>query len=182
MFRLTEHELIEGCIKKRQEVQKLLFDRYSGKMMSLCLRYAPDYHEAQDILQEGFIRLFNEIHQFRFEGNFEGWMRRVFVTVALRSISRRKMLFTSIDLSDVQETFLDNDAVSKLSENEIHAMIKGMPDGYRIVFSLHVIEGYSHDEIASMLQIQPTTSRGQLLKARKYLQNLITKKYLTVVL
>ena len=177
---MTEQELIKGCIDKRRDYQKLLFDRYSGKMMSVCLRYANDENRAQDILQEGFIKVFGYIHQYRFDGSFEGWMRRVFVSVATRQLSKEKILFTDVDLSNDAYTSIDPSVVSKISEDEIHLMIRSLPEGYRTVFNLAVIEGYSHEEIAAMLDIQPTTSRGQLLKARKYLQALILKKYNTV--
>lgn len=177
---MTESALIEGCINKKRECQKLLFDRFAGKMMSVCLRYANHEQQAQDILQEGFIKLFAYIHQYRSEGSFEGWMRRIFVSVATRQISKQKILFSEIDIGNMRDYSIDPSVVSKISEDEIHLMIRSMPDGYRMVFNLSVIEGYSHDEIATMLGIQATTSRGQLLKARKYLQAMILKKYNTV--
>lgn len=172
---MTEAELIQGCIKKTDGHQRMLFDRYAGKMMSVCLRYATDQHAAQDILQTGFMRVFDNIHQFRHEGSFEGWMRRVFVSVALRHLAKNKIQFADIDGSASQQLAVEPAVVSKLSEAEIHAMIRQLPTGYRTVFNLHVIEGYSHDEIAAMLKIQPSTSRTQLLKARKILQGLISK-------
>ncbi len=177
---MTETDIIEGCINKKRDSQKLLFDQYAGKMMSVCLRYANDEQQAQDILQEGFIKVFAYIHQFRFEGSFEGWMKRIFVSVATRELSKRKILFSEIDIGNTAAHSVEPTVVSKISEDEIHLMIRSMPDGYRIVFNLNVIEGYSHEEIAIMLGIQSTTSRGQLLKARKYLQSLILKKYNTV--
>jgi RNA polymerase sigma-70 factor (ECF subfamily) len=177
---LTERALIEGCIHKKQDCQKELFNLFAGKMMSVCLRYANDEQQAQDILQEGFIKVFSNIPQYRFEGNFEGWLRRVFVTVALRQVSKQKIFFSDADISDNTEHSIDPDVLSKISADEIHALIRNMPDGYRTIFNLNVIEGYSHDEIATMLGIQATTSRGQLLKARKHLQVMITKKYYTI--
>ena len=177
---MTEKVLIEGCINKKPDCQKLLFNQYAGKMMSVCLRYANDEQVAQDILQEGFIKVFAYIHQYKFEGSFEGWVRKVFVSVAARQLSKRKILFSDIDIGNNKDYSVDPSIVSKISENEIHLMIRSMPDGYRMVFNLNVIEGYSHEEIASMLGIQATTSRGQLLKARKFLQALILKKYNTV--
>lgn len=174
---MTERELIEGCINNKQDAQKQLFNLFAGKMMSVCLRYANNQALAQDILQEGFIKVFKSIHQFRFEGSFEGWLRRVFATVAIRHVSKQKMHFSDTDITDSKEHSIDPDAISKISTDEIHAMIRIMPDGYRTIFNLNVIEGYSHEEIAAMLGIQATTSRGQLLKARKYLQAMIEKKY-----
>ena len=177
---MTESALIEGCINKKQDCQKLLFDRFADKMMSVCLRYTNDEQQAQDILQEGFIKVFSHIHQYKYEGSFEGWMRRVFVSVATRQLSKQKISFSDIDIGNIKAYSVDPTILSKISADEIHLMIRNMPDGYRLVFNLSVIEGYSHDEIAAMLNIQATTSRGQLLKARKYLQSLILKKYNTV--
>jgi RNA polymerase sigma-70 factor (ECF subfamily) len=173
---LTERELIEGCTNNKQEAQKKLFHLYAGKMMSVCLRYANDEGQAQDILQDGFVRVFKNIGQYRFEGNFEGWLRRVFVTVAVRQANKQKIFFSDGDISDKTEHSVNPDVLSKISADEIHALIRNMPDGYRTVFNLNVIEGYSHEEIAVMLNIQPTTSRGQLLKARKHLQAIIESK------
>lgn len=174
---LTEHEIIKGCIRKKPVCQRLLFDQYAGTMMGLCLRYAKDQQEAQDILQLGFIKIFDYIHQYKGTGSFEGWMRRVFVSVATRELSKRKLVFDDIDSIDAGIVFDAPDVISKISEDEIHLLIRKLPDGYRLVFNLHVIEGYNHEEIAAMLSIQPATSRTQLLKARKALQALITKRY-----
>jgi RNA polymerase sigma factor (sigma-70 family) len=179
---LTEPELIKGCIKKDQSCQRLLFEKYAGKMMSLCLRFANDQQQAQDILQESFIKIFDNIHQFKFEGSFEGWMRRVFISIAARQASKRKINFTDIDKVDNDLTTINPSIVSKISEDEIHELIRSLPDGYRLVFNLNVIEGYNHEEIATMLGIQPTTSRTQLLKARKMLQTLILKQHNLIIL
>lgn len=174
---MTEKEIIKGCVKKEYACQRLLFDKYAGRMMSLCLRFSNNEQDAQDILQEGFIKVYDYIHQFKFEGSFEGWMRKVFVSIATRQLSKKKLIFKDIDVTESGEATVNPSIISKLSENEIHALIRNLPDGYRIVFNLSVIDGYSHDEIASMLNIQATTSRTQLLKARKALQQLILKQY-----
>jgi RNA polymerase sigma factor (sigma-70 family) len=174
---LTEEELIKGCIQNNQHCQRLLFEKYAGKMMSLCLRFSNHQQEAQDILQEGFIKIFSYIHQYKFEGSIEGWMRRVFVTIAIRQLNKRKINFIDIDKIDNDTTTINPSILSKISENEIHELIRKLPDGYRLVFNLHIIEGYTHDEIAGMLGIQPSTSRTQLLKARKMLKALISKQY-----
>ncbi len=178
---MTERALIDGCILEKQDCQKQLFNLFAGKMMSVCLRYANDDQQAQDILQEGFIKTFQCIRQYRFEGSFEGWLRRVFVSVALRQVSKQKIFFSDTDISDHGEHAIDPEVLSKISADEIHAYIRKMPEGYRTIFNLHVIEGYSHEEIAGMLGIQATTSRGQLLKARKYLQAILVKKYSTTI-
>jgi RNA polymerase sigma-70 factor (ECF subfamily) len=173
---LTEQEIISGVLKANRAAQKALFDQYAGRMMALCNRYTTDRDQAQDFLQEGFIRVFKYIGQFRQEGSFEGWMRRIFVSVILRELSKQKMLFSDLELAVSQEPAIEPDAISRISEAELQGMIRSMPPGYRTVFNLFVIEGYSHEEIAELLQIQPATSRVQLMKARKYLQAQLVKK------
>lgn len=172
---MTEQELIKGCINRDNDCQRMLFEKYAGKMMSVCLRYANDQSEAQDILQVGFVKVFDYMHQFRNQGSFEGWMRRVFVSVALRQFNKKKLRFDEIVEDHLDMPSDDASVLSKISEEEIHRLIRSLPDGYRTVFNLHVIEGYSHEEIGEMLKIQASTSRTQLLKARKMLQGLILK-------
>lgn len=174
---MTEQEIIEGCIRKKPASQRALFDRYAGTMMGLCMRYAKDQQEAQDFLQLGFIKVFDYIHQYKGTGNFEGWMRRVFVSIATRELSKQKIRFDTVDVAENNTAFENPSVLSRISETEIHEMIRSLPDGYRIVFNLFVVEGYSHEEIAAMLSIQQSTSRTQLLKARKMLQTLIAKQY-----
>lgn len=173
---MTEQEIISGVLKSNRVAQKALFDQYAGRMMALCNRYTTDRDQAQDFLQEGFIRVFRYIGQFRQEGSFEGWMRRIFVSVILRELSKQKMLFSDLELAVAKEPAIEPDAISRISEAELQGMIRSMPPGYRTVFNLFVIEGYTHDEIAELLNIQPATSRVQLMKARKFLQNLLVKK------
>lgn len=151
-------------------------------MMSLCQRYAKDEQETKDMMQEGFIKTFDCVHQFKFEGSFEGWMRRVFVSVATRMAARKRITFSDIDIVDTDTASIDPSVVSKLSEEEIHKMISQLPRGYRLVFNLNVVEGYSHDEIGSLLGIEASTSRTQLTKARRLLQSLIVKQFNTVIL
>jgi RNA polymerase sigma factor (sigma-70 family) len=174
---LTETTIIKGCVKKQPECQRLLFEKYAGKMMSLCLRYVREQQEAKDLLQLGFLKVFDYIHQYKGEGSFEGWMRRVFVSVVTRALAKKKLDFADMDTVDIDASFEDPSVIAKLSEEEIHLLILKLPDGYRTVFNLHIIEGYTHDEIAKLLKIQPATSRSQLLKARKMLQTFISKHY-----
>jgi RNA polymerase sigma factor (sigma-70 family) len=170
---LTEYELIKGCIKQDSACQRLLFEQYAGKMMTVCLRYAHDSMEAEDMLQEGFIRVFNYINQFKFEGSFEGWLRRVVVNTALKHLQKKRLSFTEITDNSQQAPRLESYAYSNLGEEELMKLITQLPAGYRTIFNLNIIEGYSHEEIAKMLDIQPSTSRSQLVKARKMLQNQI---------
>lgn len=170
---MTEYELIKGCIKHDPACQRLLFEQYAGRMMTVCLRYAKDAMEAEDMLQEGFIRIYNYIDQFKFEGSFEGWIRRVVVNTALKHLQKKRLSFTEINDNNQQTPRLESYAYSNLGEEELMKLINQLPTGYRTIFNLNIIEGYSHEEIAKMLDIQPSTSRSQLVKARKMLQNQI---------
>ncbi len=170
---MTEHELIKGCIRQENTCQRLLFERYAGKMMSVCLRYANDAMEAEDMIQDAFIKVFQYIGQFKFEGSFEGWIRRIVVNTAIRHLEKKKLKFKDIDDSSVHAPQVDPHAYTHLGADDLMKLINQLPDGYRLVFNLNVIEGYSHEEIAEMLHIQPGTSRSQLVKARKLLQQQI---------
>lgn len=170
---MTDFEIINGCIRQNTNCQRMLFEQYAGKFMTVCKRYANDDMEAEDMLQEGFVRIFNNIHQFKFEGSFEGWMRRIVVNVALKSLQKKKLKFSEIKDNSVDTPSIQAYAYNHLGEEELLKLINNLPDGYRIVFNLAVIEGYSHEEIAKMLNVQPSTSRSQLVKARKMLQSQI---------
>lgn len=170
---MTERELIEGCLKKNSKSQRKLFELFAGKMMTVCRRYATDPTEAEDMLQEAFIRIFNNIGQYRFEGSLEGWIRRIVIHTALRVLQKKKLRFSEIQDGLNIEQSMTVDGVASLSAEELLKLISGLPDGYRIVFNLYVLEGYDHNEIASMLDINAATSRSQLAKARKVLQTQI---------
>lgn len=170
---MTEFELIKGCARQNATCQRMLFEQYAGKFMTVCQRYANDTMEAEDMLQEGFVRIFNNIQQFKFEGSFEGWMRRIVVNVALKHLQKKKIQFAEIKENNSDTPSLQAYAYSHLGEEELMKLINQLPAGYRIVFNLTVIEGYSHEEIAKLLNIQASTSRSQLVKARKMLQQQI---------
>ncbi|WP_438946613.1 RNA polymerase sigma factor [Sediminibacterium sp.] len=170
---LTDHELIKGCIQQNSACQRMLFEKYAGKMMGVCLRYAQDSMEAEDMLQDAFVKVFQYIGQFKFEGSFEGWIRRIVVNTAIRHLERKKMSFKEIDDHQPDLPSVDPSAYHFLGEEDLMKLISALPEGYRMVFNLSVIEGYSHDEIAEMLNIQAGTSRSQLVKARKMLQSQI---------
>jgi RNA polymerase sigma-70 factor (ECF subfamily) len=167
---VTENEIIAGCLKKNAISQHLLFTKYSRKLMTVCSRYAGTSPEAEDMLQDSFIKIFSSIHQYRSEGSFEGWLRRITVTTCLRKLQKTKIRYDDLSTLEALGDAVHPDVISALAEKELVGLIRNLPDGYRIVFNLSVIEGYSHDEIATMLGIQPATSRSQLMKARKQLQ------------
>ena len=173
LYQLTEYELIKGCIEQDSNKQRMLFEQYSGVFMSVCLRYAIDTFEAEDMLQEGFIRIFNNLHQFKFEGSFEGWMRRIVVNVCLKHLQKRKIQFKELEIESSNEVHINPYVFSSVGQDELLKLINELPDGYRMIFNLNVIEGYSHEEISVLLSIQASTSRSQLVKARKMLQNRI---------
>lgn len=138
--------------------------------MSVCLRYARNRADAEDILQDGFVLLFRNIGKYESKGSFEGWMRKIFVNTALKKYQRKRFEKERIGIENTKEPELDASAISSMSEKEILKLIEELPDGYRIVFNMYAIEGYSHREIADTLGINEATSRTQLLKARKQLQ------------
>lgn len=153
--------------------QRMLFDAYAGKMMSVCYRYTGNQHDAEDVLQEAFIKIFAHIHQFKWEGSFEGWLRRIVVNTALKFLQKKKIHFAEVNESTSGSMQVEPDTYSALQTEQLMNMLKKLPDGYRMVFNLYVIEGYDHEEIAQMLNIQAGTSRSQLVKARKMLQQQI---------
>ena len=167
---MTENEIIAGCRKKNAICQHLLFAKYSRKLMTVCSRYAGTTADAEDMLQESFIKIFSSIHQYRSEGSFEGWLRRITVTTCLRKLQKTKIRYEDLATVEALNDDVHPDVVSTLTEKELIGLISSLPDGYRVVFNLNVIEGYSHDEIAAILDIQPATSRSQLIKARRQLQ------------
>ena len=170
---MTDIEIIKGCIKEDALCQKSLFNRYASPLLGVCMRYARNKEDAEDILQDSFIKIFKKISQFKGEGSFEGWMRRVVVNTALKkyTVSRYTKEFS---VEEVKDTTVpdsnDVPAFNHLTEKDLLVLIHSLPDGYRIIFNLYVIEGFQHDEIANMLRIQPGTSRSQLVKARQLLQ------------
>lgn len=168
-----EKRLLRGLRAQKPEAQRQLFEQYSGKMMTVCLRYTKTREEAEDILQEGFLRVFRKIDLYEGTGSFEGWMRRVFTNIAIRHFqkSEKMYLVVSIDDMDVEPS---QDLLSQHFETEdLLKMIQQLPDGYRMVFNLYAIEGYSHEEIAKELEISVGTSKSQLSRARQALQKML---------
>lgn len=171
---ISEEELIAHCIQGNTLAQKRLYDRYSSKLYGISLRYASSVAEAEDILQDSFIKIFNKLHTFKHEGSFEGWIKRITTHTAIEYYRRR------IEYSDIEEIptskYTSVMEESNLEVKELLEMIQNMPTGYRLVFNLFAIEGYSHHEIASQLKITEGTSKSQLARARAYLQNKLQLK------
>ncbi|MDR2765533.1 MAG: sigma-70 family RNA polymerase sigma factor [Tannerella sp.] len=173
---MSEKQLITGCLKGDRKSQKELYDLYSRKMMGVCLRYAGNRETARDLLQDGFIRVFTSLNTYTGAGTLDGWIRTVFVNGALEYLRKRDILRNSADIESMYEVLEDDDsAVSKISAGELMEMIQSLPDGFKAVFNLYAIEGYSHKEIAEKLHITESTSRSQYVRARKWLQERINR-------
>ena len=167
---LTDNQLIENCIKGDRKSQKALYDLYSAKMYSICLRYSKNQMDAEDILQEGFVKVFVNLDQYKSEGELGAWIRRIMVNTALNFLKRNRkyqqeMYFTEEYLHPVA----DEDPAMRLQARELADLIRQLPHGYQVIFNLHAIEGYSHVEIGEILGISDGTSRSQYSRARNLL-------------
>ncbi len=172
----TDKKLIEAVKGGSQTAFEQLYKRYKTNLFVVCLRYAKDRSTAEDYLQDTFVKVYKNIEQFDPEkGLFEFWARRIAINVCLEDIRSKKLYTLSISRAEHME-FNESDALSQMSTRELLDMIKTMPVGYRTVFNLYVIDGFSHKEIAERMGIAVGTSKSQLLKARKYLQGLITEQ------
>jgi RNA polymerase sigma factor (sigma-70 family) len=168
---LSDAELIKGCLEGKNDIQKLLYKKYASTMFGICLRYFEAREEAEDALQEGFIKVFTNLDSFRSEGSLEGWIKRIMVNTALNLLRNHQKYLLHTDIEEVEHLIKDeSDFLDKFSEEELLKLLQELPHGYRLVFNLYEIEGYSHKEIAEMLEISVSTSKTQLLKARKVLQ------------
>ena len=170
-------KLIESCIKGDRAAQKALYDRLAPRMFPLCIRYVGDRALAEDILQDGFVTLFTRLDSYKGEGSFEGWARRIFVTTALMSLRKKDALKMSEDLEAARSLRAETTSQTQnIGYKELMKLIMTLPPGFRTVFNMYAIEGYSHKEISEMLGITETTSRTQLSRARIWLQNKIKER------
>ncbi|MDG1157849.1 MAG: RNA polymerase sigma factor [Flavobacteriales bacterium] len=174
---MTDQELVQACLKGNGQAQKELFDRYAGRMMAVCVRYAMCYEDAQDILQEGFIKVFEKLKQYSGKGALGAWIRMIMVNTALIHLRKHKKLLLNDELSDGAEfehqtyTVLEN-----MAADEILELVQALPAGYRTVFNLYAIEGYAHKEIAEMLDITESTSKTQYFKAKAQLKRALNSR------
>ena len=170
---VSEEELVKGCLAGTPAYQRALYKRYAGKMLTVCLRYVNRREEAEDILQEGFITIFEKLTQFKMQGSFEGWVRRIMVHKAIEHYRRNTKVYPVLDIDDVEDRFVSNeDIVSNISSKELLAMIQELPPMYKMVFNLYAFEGMTHREIGESLGIAEGTSKSNLSDAR----NLLKKK------
>ena len=167
-------KLIQSCKEGDRAAQKVLYERLAPRMFPVCIRYIGDRETAQDVLQEGFITLFTHMDSYKGDGSFEGWARKIFITTALMELRRKDALKMSEELDVVRG--MKTDAVSQLQNigyKDLMNLITMLPPGFRTVFNLYAVEGFTHKDIAEMLGISETTSRTQLSRARAWLQNKI---------
>lgn len=177
MAELIDLQLIRSCIDGDRASQKELYDLLAPRMFPVCIRYIGDRVQAEDILQDGFITLFSKLKDFKGEGSFEGWARRIFVTTALMSLRKKDALKMSEDLDTARGMKAETvSQTQNLGYKELMELVMSLPPGFRTVFNMYSIEGYSHKEIGEMLGISETTSRTQLSRARIWLQNKIKER------
>ncbi|MDD2436275.1 MAG: sigma-70 family RNA polymerase sigma factor [Massilibacteroides sp.] len=175
---MNEQQLIESCRKGERIGQKELYDRFARKMMGVCYRYVNDKETAADLLQEGFIKVFQSLDSYSGAGSFEGWIRKIFINSALEYLRKTDILRDAADLDNRMELAQpDSSVISSMSANELMELVCELPTGFRTVFNLFAIEGYSHKEIGEMLNITESTSRSQFTRAKQLLQKKIKGLY-----
>ena len=175
IYRAKDDELIKGCLVRERNAQKLLYDTFSPKMYALCHRYVKDSMEAEDVLVTAFMKVFDKIAQFKNEGSFEGWIRKIVVNEALAHLRKNRSMYLETDLEQADREPNYDHLSNHLEVEDLMKMVKELPTGYRIVFNLFAIDGYSHKEIAEQLGISENTSKSQLSRARLHLQKLLVQ-------
>lgn len=168
---ITEKELIRLCKHKNASAQKLLYDNYHSSLLGICLRYGKSKAEAEDILQMGMIKIFSSINSFSGKGSFEGWMKRIVINIAIDNFRKNNKYYYHQDIDEINgEPYIIAELPDYLEVKDILKTVQQLPDGYRMIFNLYAIEGYTHKEISTKLGISENTSKTQLLKARKSLR------------
>lgn len=168
---MTDEEMLKGCIKNSEHAQKFLFNKYARIMTGVCLRYADSYEEAQDIVQDGFIKVFKKIGMFSGKGSLEGWVRRIMVNTSLDYLRSIKNERFNVTIDDVSYKLKEDQKVeSDLQAEDLLQMVQSLPTGYRTVFNMYAIEGFTHREIGDALEISENTSKSQYSRARTLLQ------------
>jgi len=173
----TDRQLINQCLKHERKAQKKLFDKFAPILLGVCIRYTKDRSEAEDVLQEVFVKIFKSLNQFEDKGSFEGWLKRIAVNTAITNYRQNKKHSFHDDITEVNETRIENtsDNDVEFTHEELLNVILELPDGYKMIFNLYAIEGYKHREIAEMLSIDVNTSKSQYSRARKLIQRKLEK-------
>lgn len=174
---MTEEAIIKGCLKNDKTAQRELYNRYSSKMLAVCYRFAHNREDAEDMLQEGFIKVFLQIHSFENRGAFEGWIRRIVVHTCINILKKNKKFNESVDIIHATGVQVREESVPAIIQaKQVVECIRLLPIGYRTVLNLYAVEGYSHREIAHMLDIEESTSRSQYTRAKAMLEDILVRK------
>ena len=174
---MTEDALLHGCLKNNAAAQKALYLKFSSKMLVVCYRYGHNKEDAEDMLQEGFIKVFSQIHTFENRGALEGWIRRIIVHTCINNLKKNKRFNESVDLIHANSIQVREENIpSIIQAKEVVDCIRLLPIGYRTVLNLYAIEGFSHKEIAGMLDIEESTSRSQYTRAKAMLEDILVRK------
>ena len=174
---MTEEAILQGCLKNDAAAQRELYNKYSPKMLAVCYRFAHNREDAEDMLQEGFIKVFLQMHTFENRGAFEGWIRRIIVHTCINILKRNKKFNDSVDIIHATGLQVREESVpSIIQAKQVVECIRILPMGYRTVLNLYAVEGYSHREIAKMLDIEESTSRSQYTRAKAMLEDILVRK------
>lgn len=174
---MTEEAILQGCLHNKATAQKELYQKYSAKMLAVCYRYGHNREDAEDMLQEGFIKVFSQIHTFENRGSLEGWIRRIVVHTCINILKKNKKFNESVDLIHATTLQVREDAIPSIMQaKQVIECIRLLPLGYRTVLNLYAIEGFSHREIGGMLDIEESTSRSQYTRAKAMLEDVLVKK------
>lgn len=174
---MTEHseaKLIEQCLRGKKRSQRMLYDKFAHVLYAICFRYSKNEDDAKDLLQETFVKVFSNLSKYKAEGSFEGWVKRIAVNTAIRHYQKSSKKLDKYDIELSKESRTEPTVLASISAREITQLISHLPDGYRIVFNMYAIEGYSHKEIGVELGISASSSRSQLTRARRILADLLT--------
>jgi RNA polymerase sigma factor (sigma-70 family) len=174
---MDDSTLVKECIKGNAKAQRLLFDKFSQKMLGVCLRYTKSQDEAEDALQEGFVKAFSKLKDFSNQGSLEGWIRRIMVNTSLDAIRKNTKFMKDVSIDTVDYQIGNEDfIVEGLNAEDLMKLINSMPEGYKVIFNMFAIEGYSHQEISTTLGISESTSKSQYMRAKGYLRNRLEAK------
>ena len=173
----SDEDILKGCRKNKRQYQEILYRKYARKMYGICMSYAGNRDMAQDILQDAFIKVFENIRDFKMEGSLEGWIRRIVSNTAIDHLRKQTREYRYIvdNNNEIKEEIFEPDAVENLNTQDVMNMVGQLPEGARMIFNLYVLEGYTHKEIAEKMDISEGTSKSQFNRARKMLMNLLNK-------
>lgn len=170
-------KIIKGCQQNRMKYQKMLYDLYADKMFGICIRYAKTREEAEDVFQDAFVKVFKYIESYSFTGSFDGWIRKIFMNTSISNYRKNSKTYYTAgeEVAELHHSKLQPFEEIQFTQEELLGVIRELPDGYRIVFNLYAVEGYKHKEIAEILDIDINTSKSQLYRAKKMLQEKLEK-------